>query len=533
MKAIEQSTYDFPEIRKKNVVYVDKTAYLHRLVTAENQKLNFISRPRRFGKSLMISTLKAIFEGRRELFKDLAIDKTDYDWQVHPVIHFDMSGAKARTYDEFKARLNHQVKMSLEEAGYAYDSSAMADINFEMAIKSLRAKHGKGVVILVDEYDAPVGNALDDINLANEIRAALSEIYSQIKKNEGDVRFLMMTGVSKFTQLSVFSALNNLTDVTFDGEYAAMLGYTEEELEANFSEHMHKHAEVMGKSYEDYRAELRFWCNGYRFARENPVRVYNPVAIAKTLGQCERSFIKSWSATGRSSSLMNHLKKNELVELDYENLENVRESAFDMCGLEDISTIGLLYQSGYLTIKDYDPFLRFYTLGVPNQEVREDLANLIIYSQKGEKESTRLLTDIQIGLLKNDYPRAEKALISFYAGLTYGSSEERVLESSYQRVLHTLLAAGGFDVTSEEQQAVGRADIIAKHVLGVFVFELKVDESADAALAQIAEKGYCLPYLNSQLSTLNTQYAPVFAVGVNFDSATRNIDGFKVVKQEI
>ncbi len=151
------------------------------------------------------------------------------------------------------------------------------------------------------------------------------------------------------------------------------------------------------------------------------------------------------------------------------------------------------------------------------------------------------MTDIKIGLLKNDYPRAEKALVSFYAGLTYGSSEERVPESSYQRVLHTLLAAGGFDVTSEDQQAVGRADLVAKHVLGVFVFELKVDESADAALAQIEEKGYCLPYLNSQLSTTslrgtkqsNTQYAPVFAVGVNFNSTTRNIDGFKVVKQEI
>ncbi len=523
MKAIEQSTYDFPEIRKKNVVYVDKTAYLHRLVTAENQKLNFISRPRRFGKSLMISTLKAIFEGRRELFKGLAIDKLDYDWQVHPIIHFDMSGAKARTYDEFKARLNHQVKMSLEEAGYAYDSSAMADINFEMAIKSLRAKHGKGVVVLVDEYDAPVGNALDDIDLANEIRAALSEIYSQIKKNEGDVRFLMMTGVSKFTQLSVFSALNNLTDITFDSAYAAMLGYTEEELDEYFSEHMHKHAEAMGKSDKDYRAELKFWCNGYRFSRTNPTRVYNPVAVGKTLAQCEPSFLKSWAATGRASSLMNHLKKNELAELDYENLENIKESAFDVCGLEDISTIGLLYQSGYLTIKGYNPYRRKYTLGVPNQEIREDLTNLIVYSQKGEKAGTSIVGDISNGLFDGDYERVEVALRAYYAGLTYGS-REKVGEAAYQRVLHTLLAAGGFDVTSEEQQAVGRADIIAKHVLGVFVFELKVDESADAALTQIAEKRYCEPYQNGK--------APVFAVGVNFNSNTRNIDGFKVVQKK-
>ncbi len=525
MKLIEQNTYDFPKIRNKNVIYVDKTAWLHKLVTAENQTLNFVSRPRRFGKSLMISTLKAIFEGRRELFKNLAIDKLDYDWQVHPVIHFDMSLVNTESFEIFENDFAATVASTLKDAGYEYNEKLTPGKNLGNAITELAQKTDKGVVILVDEYDAPVGHSLDDIDKAQKVRAALSALYIQIKGHVKDVRFLMMTGVSKFTQLSVFSALNNLTDVTFDGAYAAMLGYTEEELDEYFSEHMHKHAEVMGKSYEEYRAELKFWCNGYRFSSDDPVRVYNPVAIGKTLSMRLPYFKKSWAATGRVSSLMNHLKKNELAELDYENLENVRESEFDVCGLEDISTIGLLYQSGYLTIKDYDPFLRFYTLGVPNQEVREDLANLIVYSQKGEKESVRLLTDIQIGLLKNDYPRAEKALVSFYAGLTYGSSEERVPEASYQRVLHTLLAAGGFDVTSEEQQAVGRADVIAKHVLGIFVFELKLDESADAALAQIAEKHYCAPYLNGK--------APVFAVGINFSRQTRNIDGFKVIKKSV
>ncbi len=531
MKAIEQSTYDFPEIRRKNVVYVDKTAYLHRLVTAENQKLNFISRPRRFGKSLMISTLKAIFEGRRELFKGLAIDKLDYDWVVHPVIHFDMSLASTVDFGTFENDFAATVASALKTAGYDYDKTLTPGKNFGNAITELAQKAGKGVVVLVDEYDAPVGHSLDDIEKAQKVRAALSALYIQIKGHVKDVRFLMMTGVSKFTQLSVFSALNNLTDVTFDGAYAAMLGYTEEELDEYFSEHMHKHAEAMGKSDEDYRAELKFWCNGYRFSSDDPVRVYNPVAIGKTLSQCLPYFKKSWASTGRASSLMNHLKKNELAELDYENLTEIEESAFDVCGLEDISTIGLLYQSGYLTIKDYDPNRRRYTLTTPNQEIREDLTTLIVYSQKGEKEGRGIVNDIANGLFDGDYERVEFALRAYYAGLTYGS-REKVGEASYQRVLHTLLAAGGFDVTSEEQQAVGRADIIAKHVLGVFVFELKVDESADAALAQIEERGYCRPYLNSQLSTLNTQYAPVFAVGINFNSATRNIDGFKVVQKK-
>ncbi len=528
MKLIEQNTYDFPEIRGKNVIYVDKTESMYKLVVDTNKKLNFISRPRRFGKSLMISTLKAIFQGRRKLFQGLAIDKLDYDWQVHPVIHFDMSLVSTESFEIFENDFAATVASTLKESGYEYDKSLTPGKNFGNAINELAQKHGKGVVILVDEYDAPIGHSLDDIEKAQKVRAALSALYIQIKGNVGNVRFLMMTGVSKFTQLSVFSALNNLTDITFDSEYAAMLGYTEEDLDEYFTEHMQKHAEAMGNSYEEYRAALKFWCNGYRFSRSNPVRVYNPVAIGMTLCEQEPYFRKSWSATGRASSLMNHLKQNELAELDYENLEGIKESVFDVCGLEDISTIGLLYQSGYLTIKDYNPYTRMYKLGVPNQEIREDLTNLIIYSQKGENQGNAIISNLTLGLLEYKFDKAEKALRSFYAGLTYGSSEDSVPEAAYQRVLHTLLAASGFDVTSEEQQAVGRADLVAKHILGIFIFELKVDETAEAALAQIEEKNYCLPYLNSQTSILNSQHVPVYAVGINFDSKTKNVDGFIV-----
>ncbi len=522
MKLIEQNTYDFPNIRGKDVIYVDKTAYFHKLISDASKTLNFISRPRRFGKSLMISTLKAIFQGRRELFRGLAIDKLNYDWQKYPVIHFDMSLVNTENLEIFENDFAANVASTLKDAGYEYDKSLTPGKNFGDAINALAEKHGKGVVILIDEYDAPVGHSLDDIDKVQRIRAALSALYIQIKGNVGNVRFLMMTGVSKFTQLSVFSALNNLTDLTFDKDYAAMLGYTEEELDEYFTEHMQKHAEAMQKSYEDYRAALKFWCNGYRFSADNDVCVYNPVAIGMTLSRCLPYFKKSWSATGRASSLMNHLKKNELAELDYENLENVKESAFDVCGLEDISTIGLLYQSGYLTIKDYNPYRRNYTLGVPNQEIREDLTNLIVYSQKGERAGMTIVDDVSNGLFDGKYDLVEEALRAYYAGLTYGA-REKVGEASYQRILHTLLAAGGFKVTSERQEAVGRADIVAEHILGIFVFELKVDESADAALAQIEEKDYCIPYLSGDV--------PVFAVGINFDSKTRNVVGFKVAPQ--
>ncbi len=521
MKEITTSTYSFENVIKGGFVYVDKTALVHHLASKKSGQF-FISRPRRFGKSLMISTLKYLFQGRRDLFKGLAIDSMDWDWQKYSVIHLDLSAIDSASMEKFERDLIDTVEMTLRKSGYTYNRDSSPGINLGLAIDELAEKSGKGVILLIDEYDAPVGHALNDIERAQKIREALSAFYINIKHHEENVRFLMMMGVSKFTQLSVFSALNNLDDISFNNKYAALFGYTDEELDVYFSQHMHKHAEIMGKSYEDYRAGLKFWCNGYRFSRSNFTRVYNPVAIGKTLANCESAFVRSWAATGRATSLMNHLKKNELVSLDYENLTDVEESEFDVCGLEDISTIGLLYQTGYLTIKEYDPDLKLYTLGVPNQEIREDLARLILYLKKGEKEGLKLHKDVMSGLLKNDSLRVEKALCALYADLTYGPTEKVVPEAAYQRVLHTILAAGGFDVTSEKQQAIGRPDLIAKHKLGIFVIELKVDESADAALAQIEEKQYCASYVNAS--------APVYAVGINFNSKTRNIDSFMIVQ---
>ena len=283
---IAQGTYDFRVMREKGYRYVDKTALLYPLVTRDGDGFFFISRPRRFGKSLMLSTLKCIFQGRRDLFKGLAIDRMDYDWVDYPIMQFSFAGIKSETIEAFK----QDFKTCLEDAFTAAKAPWNPDIspgaNFRRAIRALAENTGKPVVILIDEYDAPVGHALADIPLATAIRAELSNFYIQIKENVGDIRFMMMTGVTRFTQLSVFSALNNLTDLTMDDQCATLLGYTDEELEANFSKTLHRHAEVMGLSYEDYREKLRWWFNGYRFARWNTTKVYNPYAIGQTLRAC-------------------------------------------------------------------------------------------------------------------------------------------------------------------------------------------------------------------------------------------------------
>ena len=373
---IAQGTYDFRVMREKGYRYVDKTALLYPLVTRDGDGFFFISRPRRFGKSLMLSTLECLFRGERELFKGLAIDKMDYDWAEYPILHFNFAGLKVETLETFKIDFSSRVKETLVKAGCAWNDADFPGANFSRAITTLAAaSEQKSVVVLIDEYDAPVSHALNDIPKAEAIRQELSNFYIQIKNNVGDIRFMMMTGVTKFTQLSVFSALNNLTDLTLQPEAATLLGYTEEELEANFSKSMHRHAEVMGLSYEDYRGQLRWWYNGYRFSPDSDVKVYNPLAIGRTLLRRKAYFEPTWSETGHSTALMKYLSTHPLTARDYECIPRITRRIFDIYDLDAIKGVTLLYFLGCLTIKDFDP-IRNFTLGVPNEDARRLLASL-------------------------------------------------------------------------------------------------------------------------------------------------------------
>ena len=381
MRPLATDTHDFPALRRDGKIYVDKTMFIHRLIAGNDTKLFFMSRPRRFGKSLTVSALKAIFQGRRELFKGLYIDSTDWKWEKYPVIHFEFNDVTTTSLEEFEKDLADHVENRLREAGYAYDNTRSAHYNFGMAITELAAKcreNGNekgGVVILIDEYDAPVGHALDDIDFAEKVRERLSAVYSQMKNRTGDIKFLFMTGVSKFTRLSVFSALSNLVDVSQDTEYATMFGYTEEELSANFEEHLREHARIMGKPYDEYRAEMKWWYNGFRFAKEDPTTVYNPISIALTLKRKQKDFSATWATTGRPSMLMNYLKREDVAGIDYMDITEVTEDEFDVAELRNLRPVAMLFQSGYLTIKGYEDGL--YKLGVPDEEVRRDLAKTV------------------------------------------------------------------------------------------------------------------------------------------------------------
>ena len=512
---IAQGTYDFRNMRKDGYRYVDKTALFYPLVTRGMDSFFFISRPRRFGKSLMLSTLECLFRGQRELFKGLAIDKMDYDWESYPILHFNFGTMDVTTFDAFQAGFVARVRRSLEDAECDYDPTQAPNDNFADAIKALAREHGKPVVILIDEYDAPVGHALNDIAKATAIRAKLSAFYGEIKNNVGNIRFMMMTGVTKFTQLSVFSALNNLTDLTMDERYATLLGYTDEELEANFSKTLHRHAEVMGLSYEDYREKLRWWFNGYRFSPDCEDKVYNPFAIGQTLGALKRRFVGTWIATGQTSTVFNYFTNNQLAEKNYENVEGVTAEDLDVCGLESIRPIAMLYQGGYLTIKDFrDPY---FTLGFPDEEVRRAFNTQLVQKFTGKNNNDyRNLTCL--ALMKGDVATFLGRLSDLYAHLTYGPKEDRVQEFSFQRILYVLLTSdGSFRVTAEDRQSQGRADLVAETPERVFVFELKVDGTPQEALAQIKEKGYAEPYRHSGKE--------VHLIGLSFDGQTRTLTG--------
>ena len=396
MRPIATDTHDFPSIRKDGKIYVDKTEFVHRMVSDANTRLYFISRPRRFGKSLTLSVLKALFAGRRELFDGLYLGRTDWKGEKYPVIHFEFNDVDASSVEEFEKSFAEHVRERLEAAGYAYDGTKTVAFNFGNAIESLSAANGgKGVVILIDEYDAPVGHCLDDVAKAEAVRDRLSAVYSQMKNRTGDIRFLLMAGVSKFTRLSVFSALNNIVDVSQNDEYATMFGYTEEELSANFEEHLRAHAEKMGRSYDEYRAEMKKWYNGFRFAKNDKTTVYNPISVALTLFRKEPGgFSATWATTGRPSMLMNYLKREDMLKIDPEKVRGVSEAEFDVAELRNLRPVPMLFQSGYLTVKDYAPLTRSYTLGVPDEEVREDLCivSAMIFHTAVVKDITSNLT---------------------------------------------------------------------------------------------------------------------------------------------
>ena len=517
MQTVSIDSNDFGEIRRKGYVYVDKTAWLYRLATAGGMKMFFLARPRRFGKSLMISTLEAMFQAKRDLFEGLAIMDTDWDWNTkYPVIHLNMGMCAAEDYDRFINNLQECVKYALAGAGCKYNPKLTPEVNFGIAIDALAAK-GTPPVILIDEYDDPVAKALKNIDVAERIRSALAPIYGQMKDRSGKIRFLMITGVSKFTKLSIFSALSSLVDISFNDDYASMLGYTEDELERYFSEHMEAHSKVMGLSAKEYRDEIKRLYNGYRFWLEEGENIYNPVSINLTMAHKKRYFELYWAETGKASFLMNMLTRGDMLAVDPESLKGVTKADLDVSDLRKFPVAGMLFQTGYLTIKDFKSarYDGIYELGVPDEEVRQDLS--VLMSSLIADKDVAWASSLGARLLTEQWDMFFEGLGALYAGAVYGTTEYKIHELSYARCLKFLLQGQGFRVEQEVSHAGGRTDIVADHPCGTYIFELKVNKSPKVAMSQIQRRKYAEPYRAAN--------KPVWAIGLSFNGRTRQFKG--------
>ena len=509
MKNLTSSVYSFEDLIRGNFLYVDKTEYIWQLIKPAKE-MYFLSRPRRFGKSLTISTLKAVFEGKKELFKGLAIYDKPYDWKRHPVIHLDMNGRDFGTLEKMEERFQQMLMEQAEINGVTLKKTS-SDTMFHELIKTLHDNIGD-VVILLDEYDKPILNNISKDD-CNKFLDGLKVFYSVIKEKSGMLRFAFITGVSKFCHVSLFSDLNNLTDITMDARYATMFGYTQEELEANFSDRIEAVSQKLGMPKDELLPEIKAWYDGYRFHADCE-SVYNPVSLAKFF-DFGGEFGNYWFSTGTPSFLMELVKK---TKFDFDNIlsKPVSAMAFNAFEIDKLDPLTLLLQTGYLTIKSmvkkYN--MPWYWLDFPNREVSFSFNTSLMnaYSRKSDNFVTNFCEELADSLVSGDVKRLRKTMEVFFAGISYEIHHKS--ESNFQNIFFALFRLLGYYIKAESHTNDGRIDAVAETDDYVFIFEFKLDDDS-SALSQIKEKKY---YRQYELSRKK-----VFLNGVTFDTATGQI----------
>ena len=497
--------------------YVDKTALIYELFNTGSYY--FLSRPRRFGKSLLLSTLEAYAQGKKELFKGLALEKLERDWTVYPVLHMDLNTEKYDTKASLENKLELTLKQWEGEYGYNPDEYSVAT-RFEGVIRRACEQTGRRVVILIDEYDKPMLQAIGNEALQNEYRSTLKAFYGALKSMDGCIRFALLTGVTKFGKVSVFSDLNNLMDISMDDRYVEICGISEKEVHAYFEEDIHALATATGLTYEETCAELKANYDGYHFT-ENAVGMYNPFSLLNTFAK--KKFGSYWFETGTPTYLVELLK---LHHYPIEDLEHIVTSQPVLDSIDTASTdpIPVIYQSGYLTIKGYNKMFENYTLGFPNREVEQGFFKFLLPNyasvsvSKSPYQIQCFVEEVMAGKVDDFFDR----LKTMFADIPYELARDR--EVHYQNILYIIFKLMGFYVQVEYHTSRGRIDLVLQTQDYVYVMEFKLNGSADEALAQIREKGYAAPFAKDSRT--------VYRIGVNFSDELRNIQEVKVEQEK-
>ncbi len=503
----------FEEIRANDFFYIDKTDLIHQLAT--RGKYYFLGRPRRFGKSLLVSTLEAYFQGKKELFKGLAMEQLEQDWKEYPVLHLDLNTQKYDTPEALYNILNTTL-CHWEKLYGANPSETDEGLRFGGIIRRACAATGRQVVILIDEYDKPLLQAIGNEALAAEYRSTLKAFYGVVKSCDPYIRFALLTGVSKFSKVSVFSDLNNLLDISMDRRYATLCGITEEEIHRTLEPELHQLADATGLTYEETCQKLRERYDGYHFCRVSP-GIYNPFSLLCTFDKME--FGSYWFETGTPTFLVELLKRDRynLYQMAH---EQTTADVLNSVVPEALSSIPVLYQAGYLTLKGYDSRFELYQLGFPNKEVEEGFINFLLPSYakvnpaEGRFQISRFVQEVEAG----DIDAFFRRLQSFFADTPYELARD--LELHYQNILYIVFKLIGFYVQAEYHTSEGRIDLVLQTDRYVYVMEFKLDGTAEEALQQIEDKRYALPFA--------TDKRQVFCVGVNFSNRMRNIERWLV-----
>ncbi|MEM8727400.1 MAG: AAA family ATPase [Chlamydiota bacterium] len=511
MKKLPIGIQSIRELLEEKQAYVDKTEYVLSLI--RSGKHYFISRPRRFGKSLFVNTLEEVFRGNKELFQGLAIYDSDYDWQRHPVLHFDFSLMAATENGEFKASLREALIKRAKSDGLPLEGGSIQSL-LSSLLEKLSEKNR--VVVLVDEYDHAIINHLKRPETAEKNRDTLKDFFATLKALDKYLKFTFVTGVSKFTQVSLFSGPNHLKDITMDPKYAAMMGYTEGEIKTVFSDHIQAVAETKSKQLNrsiDEKfilKEIATWYNGYRFSREKAC-VHNPFSTINYLDGQEATAY--WYATATPSFLIDELKKHPESMVSLDGTTTTQEKLMDIGSFERIDIEALMYQTGYFTIRGYNPISKRYSVGLPNEEVRRAFIHSLIQNLasitnlRSSEKSVKALEEHRPEPLFDEIKRG----FSGFAYHVFSGAEER----TYQGMLLGMLYGMGFEPLSEVATNRGRIDVVLELPKTTYILELKLDGSVGEALEQIHKKDYYRSYTGKGKE--------IVVIGANFSSNERNV----------
>lgn len=506
---------NFEKIRTEDFLYVDKTAEIYKL--AKEGRYYFLSRPRRFGKSLLVSTMEAYFSGRKELFSGLAIEKLEAEWKQHPVLHLDLSGVSYTDESVLERVLSD--KLSKWETLYgAVNTSDILGLRFKEVIEAAYNKTGNQVAILIDEYDKPIIDNLGNEPTLSHLRSTLQGFYSVMKSMDARIRFGFLTGVTKIGKMSVFSGLNNLNDISMIPDYVDICGISETELHEYFDESISELSSANEMSKEECYVKLKSMYDGYHFC-EDSIGIYNPFSLLNTFQN--KKFREYWFETGTPGFLVEVMRK---TSFDVTTLENQTVDSTLMSNADAIfeNPVPYLFQSGYLTITGYNDMFRLYQLGFPNQEVKNGFLNCLLkyyVPMSSDMSGTTLIYQLWHSITEGNPKSFMQILSSLFANTSYQIQGET--EKDFQYAMYIISALLGEYVQVERTTSNGRIDLIIQTKEFIYIFELKVNADADVALRQIDEKGYARPFEGDSRK--------LFKIGVNFSTATRRIEDWKIV----